>query len=112
MKNKGLWFKRTTQDNPRELSFAKIWEKENTECRFVNHGNGILQDLFVKKDNKNFTRYSYNLTTRITQRDRFIVATVIQWLGSNCGMGFLHKVFDDCGYVIMRKEDFEAWRNK
>jgi len=27
----------------------------------------------------------------ITSRDRLIVATVIQWLGSNCGMSFLHE---------------------
>lgn len=112
MKNKGLWSKRLEQNNPREVAFAKLWESENVDCRGINYGYGALQDLFIKHDSKCFTRVNSDCVTRITQRDRFIVATVIQWLGSNCGMGFLHKALDDCGYVIMKKDDLKTWRDK
>lgn len=34
---------------------------------------------------------------RMTQRDRFIAATVIQWLGTPCGLAFLTSAFQRAG---------------
>jgi hypothetical protein len=28
----------------------------------------------------------------LTQRDAMVAATVVQWLGTNCGQSFLHEV--------------------
>ena len=40
----------------------------------------------------------------INERDRMIVATVIQWLGSNVGFSFLHETLKDFGYIIVEKK--------
>lgn len=37
----------------------------------------------------------------INNRDRMIVATVIQWLGSNCGMCFLGEALERFGARIV-----------
>ena len=39
--------------------------------------------------------------SRATKRDRFIAATVIQWLGTNVGFGFIRECFADGGYAII-----------
>ena len=36
------------------------------------------------------------------ERDRIVAATVIQWLGSNVGFGFLEEALRKCGYRIER----------
>lgn len=83
----------------RENAFMKRWEQENKRSRGVNYGCGILQDLFFDGD-----RYHNRMVHKITKRERWIVATVIQWLGTNCGFGFLYEVFEDCNYVLTMKE--------
>lgn len=82
--NVGIYTKRLDH-NEREKAFHEQWQQENAPVAGVNHGHGILQDLFIESDSQ-FSRKTIEL---ITDRDRMIVATVIQWLGSNCGMAFL-----------------------
>jgi hypothetical protein len=52
-------------DNPREVTFAKLWNEENE--------SSLLSKLIPE----------------MTQRDATVAATVVQWLGSNVGMSFL-----------------------
>lgn len=75
MKHEGLWVFRlqTVQNNPREVAFAAEWKEENDEEGQRRH---ILQSLIPDA----------------TERDAMVAATIIQWLGSNVGMGFLHEV--------------------
>ncbi len=40
----------------------------------------------------------------ITKNDRVIVATVIQWLGTNIGFNFLERTLKKCGYKIVKIE--------
>ena len=74
MKNKGLNQYRF-KENPLEKAYAEQWEKDNKECRtleyllLANHPNG-----------------------EVTDRDREVAATVIQWLGSPCGQSFVEDV--------------------
>ena len=81
----------------REAAFAKQWAKQCEPVSAVNDGNGTLQGLMNEKDNPH---YVYE----ITQRDATIVATVIQWLGTNCGMEFLGRALRDCGYELEKKK--------
>lgn len=64
------------RDNPEELAFAKKWEEM---C-----DRGHLEWLLGKGEQ----------AQDVTERDAQIAATVIQWLGSPVGRGFL----DDLGY--------------
>ena len=104
MKNKGLFSERQ-EHNPREKAFAEEWEHENErDDKFaVDHGFGTLQNLFTE-GHKYDIRNPLKWVIEITEHDRFVVATVIQWLGSNVGMSFLHSVLKKCGYKIVKIE--------
>lgn len=92
----------------REKLFADEWEKENDyELRSnVNYGMGILQDLMVEQKGDPFELWYYPKTCTfiIKKRDAAIVATVIQWLGSNVGFCFLTTCLEKCGYTLTKKE--------
>lgn len=93
------------EHNDREKAFHDQWLKENDPLLYINYGNGILQDLFLRSE-----RIGLGADTcihKINQRDREIVATVIQWLGSNIGMCFLEESLKRCGYKItqLKKDD-------
>lgn len=59
--------------NPREVAFAQQWMEENTPRRC------ILAHILGRE----------NRPIDPTDRDAQVVATVIQWLGSNVGMSFI-----------------------
>jgi len=103
--NRGLDTSRLipSHNNPREIAFAEEWERQNVDRRGVDYGFGILQDLFIQSPSGGLNiRWDRKCRARITKRDRFIVATVIQWLGSNVGMSFLHAALAKCGYRIVK----------
>lgn len=91
-RNLGCWHKRRKY-NLREKIFIKEWKQINKRYPGARFGFGILQNLFCTEDMCHLV---------IEQRDRFIVSTVIQWLGSNVGFGFLRDVMRRCGYKIVR----------
>lgn len=80
MKNKGLSQHRFNQ-NPLEKKFAEAWEKINTVNR---NGNNTLDYLLAENVNKP--------NGEVTERDRVVAATIIQWLGSPVGQYFLKDV--------------------
>lgn len=65
--------------NPCEKVFADIWEEENKR-------NNILESLLVDHG------------LQVTQYEASIVATVIQWLGTNCGHSFLQTALQKSGH--------------
>lgn len=75
-------------------------------------GRGLLETLMVQPvdASKPSTRGGGSwANTRtafvITPRDRKIVATIIQWLGTNVGMGFLHEALRRCGLYIGTRDE-------
>jgi hypothetical protein len=90
------------QHNDREAAFQKHWLKENLIQPGINSGLGTLQGLFIENTDINRPMTSGKAVEEISKRDRMIVATVIQWLGSNCGFCFLQETLSDCGYKITR----------
>jgi hypothetical protein len=81
MENIGLHADRLKpdRDNPREVAFAEQWEWECTTGKILNKLVG--------------TAPYYD---DVTDRDRLVAATLMQWLGSNVGMSFI--------FEAMRKE--------
>ena len=78
----------------REEAFAKRWRKENDPPSFLNHGVGVLDHLlYLSPEQDRFTGES-------TPREEQVAATVIQWLGTNCGFSFLEEALKDCGFTI------------
>ena len=81
MKNKG----RSTfrfKHNPAEKIFAEAWEAQNS---FPNSGGRQTLD-YLLAENINHPM------GEVTDRDRQVVATVIQWLGSPVGQAWLKDV--------------------
>ena len=106
LKHRSLDFRRR-QFNHREETFAAYWEAENERRSWLNYGKGILQDLMLKRDRDGpFATVTWRKV--INNRDAAIVATVMQWLGTNVGMCFLEVALKRCGYRVVRDE---AWVN-
>lgn len=95
--NKGYKFERT-KHNEREMAFYLQWLQENEPKAYLNNGNGILQDLFIEREGDFPSSRKWVL--EINNRDRFIVATIIQWLGTNVGMCFLEEALKRFGAHI------------
>jgi hypothetical protein len=91
-----------------ERVFAEEWMKENRYGPGINFGQGILQDLFGERTDGFLRQFRWRLI--IKPRDRFIVATVIQWLGTNCGWYWLEKCLDRIGYKLVPKDAERARR--
>lgn len=95
----------------REEAFGLLWEYENQRRPGISFGHGILQDLMVDQRNgpDRFAPWKH----RINNRDAAIVATVIQWLGTNVGWSFLDRALRMCGKKIVDIEpgddDRSAW---
>ena len=85
-KHKGLHTHRLRQ-NPEEERFAKAWEAQNDPGR-------QLEYLLLRTDGK---------PALVTERDEVVSATVIQWLGSPVGQGFLRQL----GYERGSPQDTE-----
>lgn len=107
--NKGLFFDRGGQ-NELQKSLKEEWMKMNInsvetissvkmECFFSIRKNNILQMLFTE-----YGKFGYIDKTLldITPRDRFVVATIIQWLGTNVGSSFLETALNNAGFKITK----------
>lgn len=79
--------------NPREKVFAEAWEHENETC-------STLGWLLCKE--------SHGIAT---DEQMSTAATVIQWLGSPVGFGWLTDTLDKAGYMAEGEEmkDTESW---
>lgn len=89
------------EHNPIEKAFHDLWLKWNEPKPGINNGHGILQDLFIERDNNMFSR---KWVAEISPRERWIVATIIQWLGTNVGMSFLYEVFREVDMKIVNSK--------
>jgi hypothetical protein len=70
----GLDFKRLEHpSSTRELAFAKFWAQENTPNTFTSRPMGLFNG-------------------QLSKRDTVVAATIVQWLGTNCGVSFLCEV--------------------
>jgi len=98
--NRGAHFRRI-QFNTKERVLADRWEKENQSVRGYCRDNGILQDLFMKgTDSALHHPYATHV---LTDRERMITATAIQWLGTSVGFDWLEGVLRECGYKLVKE---------
>jgi hypothetical protein len=84
-----------------EAVFAEEWEETCQPRPGVNFGWGTLQDLMVRQREGDGLFLRGRVPFWITKRERIIVATVVQWLGTACGFAFLQKCLRRCGYRLV-----------
>ena len=102
--NRGIRHKRTEFIDPynqinKEKIFADAWEEENIPKSWLNQGYGCLQNHFITRPNF----HTMEATHKINLRERMIVATIIQWLGTNVGWCWLNETVEKCGYKIIKQ---------
>lgn len=95
------WRIQRVKYNKRELVFADRWMIESEIRHGINYGYGLAQDLFMRPSAFWFHRHD-GAVAELTNRERMIAATVIQWLGTNCGWDFLEECLRKCGYKIVK----------
>lgn len=102
--NVGLYTNRL-EYNDREKAFHDQWLEENAPVASINNGHGTLQDLFIERCKTILG--ARKVLEEISNRDRMLVATIIQWLGSNCGMSFLSEALSRFGAGIVYDEKYK-----
>lgn len=97
------WLAERCRYNRRERVFAEEWRREN---RRENRNDwtwlSLLQKLFLRNPESVFGFARPRIV--ISRREEYIVATVIQWLGTNVGWCFLNTCVERCGYRIVRED--------
>lgn len=86
-KNRGFLYERIADNrkykyNDTEEAFIKEWNKKY----------GMHNQSYASEINLLFLSRKFERRLKITPRDRMVAATIIQWLGSNCGMAFIETV--------------------
>lgn len=92
-----------------ELAAALEWIRENEEIRGLNDGVGTLQGIIGQVAGVLSGNLGHPPKKEVegpdawplTNRERRIVATTIQWLMTNCGRDFLHRVEKRAGEKIV-----------
>lgn len=84
----------------REAVFAEQWAKEHEHA-------DIAQTLMSRPLRKTERAPGFGMYTpaafTLNYRERVIIATIIQWLGSNVGFDLLRICLGKCGYDLVRK---------
>ena len=84
-----------------EKALADLWESKNIPDPSLNYGCGLLQNLCLRG-----SRYALSPSDRVqvlhkvTDDERRVVATVVQWLGTPVGRCFLEEAFRKAGWSI------------
>lgn len=85
------WLIERARFNIKERAFAEKWIELN---RPDYRGVDLVQRLFLRSEEKRPPR------AILTARERWLIATVIQWLGTNVGFAFLEDVLKLIGYRL------------
>lgn len=88
----------------REMEFARLWEQEHAP----RNGRADLSQELMRRPAKRGEQRDplWNrgpVAWVLTRRDRIILATIVQWLGSNIGFDFLRRALRECGYDITER---------
>lgn len=100
-KNRGQFLNRTTIADAAgqlEKALSDEWSDENETKPWMYSGSGLLQALFNRSEY--IGQMFPTCTHEVTDSERMVAATVIQWLGTNVGRGFLDSAFRRAGWTI------------
>ena len=94
-------------DNPREVAFVEQWHQEQKHADML----ARLLEVSCSVDDPEVVRVSihcgpYKRPLGVpTDRDRIVVETVLQWLGSNVGLSFVHEALKRVGYTVLSERE-------
>jgi len=92
-------------DNPREVAFAQAWRHDHLTCDMLDQ---ILRMSCADGDpevsGSSFSGSFKRPLGPITARDRALAATLIQWLGSNVGLGLIQEALGKVDYILVHQD--------
>jgi hypothetical protein len=96
--------------HPKRLNYAEAvyfeqWVKQNTRMRGVNGGYGTLE-LILSTQVHGQSNHRI-IPAFVSQRDMDVATAVVQWLGTNCGQGFIHEAERETKKRQGERSDFE-----
>ncbi len=94
--HESVWSDRTKAEDgtgPREKAFADAWQKENVFRRHFPFSHPCSRLEMLMRDESRLIP--------VSQESATAVATIVQWLGSNCGWVFLEAALHNAGYRIV-----------
>src|SRR6185437_2360866 len=81
------------EGNAAEEIYLRRWQQEQDKGPHVNYGYGLLEQLLTPTRIRERRFFSFPgepyFVPPISQRDAEVAATVVQWLGTNCGRCFI-----------------------
>lgn len=75
--------------NEAERVYYELWEKENERHPGINGGYTLIEHLLCPSDSKRCRLTGMHQPDSVSQHDMTIATTIIQWLGTNCGLCFM-----------------------
>jgi len=91
----------------RERAFAEVWREE---------AGKVVPALFVPRSRMGKGLYNFFASgspiLNLDRLHRAMIATVVQWFGSNVGFSFLERALCKCGYSIIRTEALDEMRQE
>lgn len=102
-KDQGVYYERIAKNrkhgfNDTEEAFLKTWNARGMRSSRDRIYGVNLFSFLCRPEKPEFG------LKKVTWRDRLVAATIIQWLGSNCGICFLRTALQSCGYDIVPVE--------
>ena len=93
----------------KEAVFARKWAETNRPPPFLNSGIGPLEHLVtmrpIPSDSRVIFGSGYERYRDLTQAEATAAASVIQWLGTNCGWCWLEECIRECGFDLIFRRD-------
>jgi len=103
-----------------ERIFMEEWNKQNKDVSFINSGLGMAQLLMIVSKNEadlfdgpgrddlpaliSLSNSQQVCVYNLTEREHRIIATIIQWLGTNIGFSFLIRCLNRANYYVKEIE--------
>lgn len=102
--------------NPAEDIYLRRWQKEQERHSPVNHGFGLLELLLTPTRVRvpSFLGMSAPpyYVPPVSQRDAEVAASVIQWLGTTCGRGFIEAAEREIKTAKAERRDVDHERSQ
>lgn len=92
------------RENRREVAIVRAWQRDNRfhdtlaglfEVPTLETGNGTKISTYQGGDTRVHTPLG-----EVTQRDRIVAETVVQYMMSNCGLSICREALEAVGYTI------------
>lgn len=94
-----------------EAIYLSHWQKQQERKTGWNNGYGLLELLLspTRQDREQpWSVFGRKYVPHVSQRDAEVAATVIQWLGTSCGRGFIYECEQQCETAGHARHALEA----